>query len=332
MPTPGDSTYPLFPILAFLAFVFTLAPFPWHFYAWNSGTCLFMFWVSMSCLIVFVDSVVWHGNVINNNPGYCDFATHFMVAASIGIPAASFCISRRIYAISCVHAVAVTPKDKFRAVLFDLAAAFVFPVLAIPLHFVVQGHRFDIEEDVGCVSVTLNIWPAYPLVYMWPALIGCVSFVYSCLSLWKFITHRAALTQMLSSGGALSQSQFIRLLLLSLAEMMCTIPLSIYNIAINASNGTVGGWTSWDDVHFDFDHVNQIPRVFWQSNRYLSVALQFTSWLPLLCAFVFIVLFALSSDARRHYVFAFNYVLKKTGLGSRLSRRQRYAIYFVPRD
>ena len=45
---------------------------------------------------------------------------------------------------------------------------------------VVQGHRFNIVEGVGCIPTIYNTPPAYPLVFMWPPLLGCVSFVYAC--------------------------------------------------------------------------------------------------------------------------------------------------------
>ena len=47
------------------------------------------------------------------------------------------------------------------------------------LDTVVQGHRFDILENIGCYPVIYNTIPAYFLVFMWPVLLGCVSFVYS---------------------------------------------------------------------------------------------------------------------------------------------------------
>lgn len=42
------------------------------------------------------------------------------------------------------------------------------------------GHRFDILEDVGCNPSIYNTLPAYFLVFMWPTVLGCASFVFSC--------------------------------------------------------------------------------------------------------------------------------------------------------
>lgn len=70
--TMSDSIYPLFPICAFLAFVLVLIPLPWHLQSWNSGTCLFMFWVGLSALNFFINSIIWHNNVLDSAPIWCD--------------------------------------------------------------------------------------------------------------------------------------------------------------------------------------------------------------------------------------------------------------------
>ena len=55
--------------------------------------------------------------------------------------------------------------------------ATVFNITAIP-EYIVQGHRFDILEDVGCFPATYNTPPAYALTLAWPVAIGAVSLVY----------------------------------------------------------------------------------------------------------------------------------------------------------
>ncbi len=77
----SDPTYPVFSIFACLGFILVLIPLPWHFQAWNAGTCLYMAWTAVACLNQFVNSVVWHGNAYNPAPVWCDicesrFALH----------------------------------------------------------------------------------------------------------------------------------------------------------------------------------------------------------------------------------------------------------------
>lgn len=74
----ADFTYPLFPIFAFLGFILSLIPLPWHLQAWNSGTCYYMIWTSLACLNQFINSIVWHGNALNPAPIWCDICAYEM--------------------------------------------------------------------------------------------------------------------------------------------------------------------------------------------------------------------------------------------------------------
>lgn len=51
--------------------VFSLTCHP----AWNTGTCLYMIWTGLACLIFFINSVVWNSDVINKAPVWCDICT-----------------------------------------------------------------------------------------------------------------------------------------------------------------------------------------------------------------------------------------------------------------
>ena len=123
-----DRTYPLYPVFSFLGFIIALIPLPWHLQAWNSGTCLFMIWTSLGCLNLFINSILWHGNVHNKAPIWCDIceqhphpvfvllltlllATRFIVGLAVAIPASLLCISRRLYSISSVRASGITRTD-----------------------------------------------------------------------------------------------------------------------------------------------------------------------------------------------------------------------------
>lgn len=45
---------------------------------------------------------------------------------------------------------------------------------------VVEGHRFDIFEEVGCLPAIYNVTLAFPLVYVWPLIIGLITVFYGC--------------------------------------------------------------------------------------------------------------------------------------------------------
>lgn len=115
-----DITYPLFPIFSFIGFVLSLIPLSWHLQAWNSGTCYYMMWAAISCLNQFINSVVWSDDALNRAPIWCEICTsafvasynswfrfgtaiRILLASSVGLPAASLCINRRLYQIASVR-------------------------------------------------------------------------------------------------------------------------------------------------------------------------------------------------------------------------------------
>lgn len=101
--------------------------------AWNTGTCLYMFWGGLACLNYFINSVIWNKHVMNVAPVWCDISTRIIIAVGVGIPAASLCINRRLYQIASVKSVTITKSQKRRAILVDLAIGLGLPLLDLPL-------------------------------------------------------------------------------------------------------------------------------------------------------------------------------------------------------
>nr|AIX99561.1 pheromone receptor [Agrocybe salicacicola] len=303
-----DPMYPLFPTFAFLGFVVSLIPLPWHIQAWNSGTCAFMLWTAISCLTGFVNSIVWSGNLRNPAPVWCDISSKIIIGVSVGIPAAILCISRRLYYLTSGTTVSITHEDKRRMVIIDLCIAVGIPVIIMTLHYIVQGHRFDILEDIGCYPVVYNTLPAYFLYLMWPVVLGAISFVFSvfvALTLRSFWIRRLQFNQLITSNPSMSVSRYLRLVLLAIIDMMCTVPLGVYTIWIGNQGVGLAQWISWEDTHFNFSRVALVPALIWRSDRSFTTSVELTRWLPVLCAFLFFALFGFASEAQRCYKIAF---------------------------
>ncbi|KAF8629346.1 hypothetical protein AX15_003497 [Amanita polypyramis BW_CC] len=296
-PTP----YPVYPFFAFLSFVLVLIPLPWHLQAWNSGTCLFMIWTALGCLNFFINSIIWHGNTIDLAPVWCDISTRLTVAISVAIPAASLCINRRLYKIASCTTALPTAAQKRRAVLIDLLIGLGIPALQMPLQFIVQGHRYDILEDIGCYPTTVNTPPAYPLSFLWPNVIGLLSAFYSLLTLRAFLKHRAEFSKILSSNGALSANRYLRLMLLATLEIIINVPISSYGLYLNATKSPIYPWKGWSDIHYDWYTIGTYPAVLWRFNATIVVTLELTRWSPVICATVFFAFFGFAQEARRNY-------------------------------
>ncbi|KAL1671814.1 mating pheromone receptor Bbr2 [Schizophyllum commune] len=307
----NDPTYPLFPTFAFLGFVLSLVPLPWHIQAWNSGTCAYMLWTATACLISFVNSVVWRGNALNVAPIWCDISSKLLLGVSIGIPASGLCISRRLYKISSMRSVSITRQDKIRAICIDISIAVGIPILVMILHVIVQPHRFDILEDVGCYAAIYITLPAYFLFFMWPLVLGAFSFVFSALCLRAFYIRRLQFAQILAHNKSLDTSRYMRLMLLAILDMCCTIPLGALSIYLSSHGITLSPWISWADTHYDFGRVEQVPSIIWRSDATYRSSVELTRWLPVVCAFLFFALFGFANEAKKFYSEKYAVVAKK---------------------
>ncbi|KAJ7661864.1 pheromone A receptor-domain-containing protein [Mycena rosella] len=285
--TQTDPTYPLYPVFAFIGFVIVLIPLPWHFQAWNSGTCLFMIWTALGCLNLFINSIVWHNNVHDWSPVWCDISSHIVIAVSVGIPASSLCINRRLYNIATCQTVSMTKALKRRAVMVDLAIALGLPLLQLPLQFIVQGHRYDILEDIGCYPTTYNTIPAYPLIFLWP----------------NVMNRRAQFSEFLSSNTALTANRYFRLMALATVELAINTPISSYGLYLNITQSPIQPWISWANTHFDFGTIDVLPALLWRASPQNVVTIELSRWAQVFCAF-----------ARKHYRIAFWAVATRCGL------------------
>ncbi|KAH9837843.1 putative fungal pheromoneG-protein-coupled receptor [Rhodofomes roseus] len=297
----ADPTYPLYSVFAFIGFILALVPLPWHLQTANTGTCYYMIWTSLACLNEFVNSVVWADNALNVAPVWCDISTRITIGASVGIPAASLCINRRLYYIARMDAVAITRAEKRRTILVDSLICILFPILCMVFAYIVQGHRFNIFEVLGCYPDVYNTLPSIFLVYTWPIVIGLVSAVYCVLSLHSLLKRQAQFKQFLSSGAGLTPSRYYRLMALSMTEILFTTPFGAYEIYSAVTGSSMQPWLGWANTHYNFSRVVQYPAIVWMSNPQLAIPLQLSRWIIVGCAFIFFAFFGFAEEARRRY-------------------------------
>ncbi|KAF8055251.1 pheromone receptor [Lyophyllum atratum] len=310
----ADPSYPVFSIFSFIGFVLVLIPLPWHLQAWNSGTCLFMIWTAIGCLNLFINSIIWHNNAIDWSPLWCDISTRLVVGTAVAIPAASLCINRRLYKIASGTTVSLTREHKRRAVMVDLAIGLGIPFLQMPLQFIVQGHRYDIWEDIGCFPTTVNTPAAYPLSFVWPNVIGLISAVYCIMTLRAFMKRRAQFSEFLSSNSTLTVNRYFRLMALATVELLFNTPISTFGLYLNAVLKPIYPWKNWADIHFDWYTIDTFPAVLWRSSRIEVVSLELSRWLVVLCAFTFFAFFGFADESRKHYRLAYWAVAKRFGV------------------
>ena len=98
---------------------------------------------------------------------------------------------------------------------------------------------------------------------------------------------------------------------LACVELVCTTPISVFQIYLNATAHPLSPWRSWADTHYDFGRVDLLPEVIWRQNRTFHVAAEVSRWAPVFCAVVFFGFFGFANECRNNYRKLFRSTLVK---------------------
>ncbi|KAH9039138.1 STE3-domain-containing protein [Lactarius pseudohatsudake] len=290
----------IYSAFSFVGFLLCAIPLYGMLEAWNIGTCLYIAWAGLGCLNFFINSVIWNSSVANVAPVWCDISTRFIVGLQVGLPTALLVINRRLFKIVSSTSVFKAPAEKRRALFVDLAIGLGIPLIQMPLQLVVEGHRFDIFEDIGCFQNTYNV----PLAFLW-----CTPGPSSSA---LFLPYTVP-SQYVYFGKALNGSKKHKA---RTTQLLFTLPFSLFNLYINAHVIPVQQWISWEDTHFNYSHVTQFPSGQWRADLLHSMGIEATRWTVIPCAFLFFAFFGFAEEARKHYRLAYSSVRSRLRLGN----------------
>jgi pheromone a factor receptor len=301
----------VYSVFSGIGFILAIVPLSWHLESWNVGTCMYMIWTALACLVHFVDSILWNGNAINWAPVWCDIAIRIQIAVAVAWPACGLCIIRRLYYIASPTTVTTSQADKRREMIVDLLITIGIPVLEMCLEYIVAGHRFNIYEDYGCAPATWNTPLAYVLVHSWPLIIALISATYGALTIRAFMKRRKQFRDLITANSNLTYSRYWRLVALASLDFCFTIPFATWGVVGPALWSEVRPWVSWADTHWGYSRVFQFPRVL--LDPVSAYSLETTRWAAVLCAFIFFGFFGFADEARKNYRLLASTVTKRLG-------------------
>ncbi|KAG8858707.1 a-factor receptor [Tulasnella sp. 330] len=293
-----DPTYPAYPIIAIFAMVLVSMPAYWQFKAGNVGTSLYITWTFIGCLIYTTNSILWYGNLQEHSMFWCDLTTKIQIGFSVGLPAASLLINRRLYKISTVQQVHISKSDSRKELCLELAIGLGIPVIVMVLHVVNQGHRYNVVENIGCWPETYTTPVAIATLYTWPIGIAMVSFVYCSLSIRAFFKQRRAFLEVLqTSGSGLNVNRYFRLMALAATELCFGLPFAIWVLVASVSNDGVSPWISWANTHWDFNRVEYMPWAILMLYPQTYIDLNITRYSLPAGGFLFFIYLGLSGES-----------------------------------
>ncbi len=116
------------------------------------------------------------------------------------------------------------------------------------------------------------------------------------MAIYAFYKRRRNHMQLMSSAN---RGRYLRLMAISVCEILGTIPLGTYFIVNNAVG--VVPWKGWAAMHSHYSKVPQIAGFIWRNDPLASLGVELFRWSLVACAFIFFALFGFAGDAREHY-------------------------------
>ncbi|KAJ6476698.1 Rcb2.42 [Mycena vitilis] len=299
---------------AFLASALVLVPVPWHWRARNTTTLSMVAWLFVSNLKYAIDSLIWSGSVDIVVPVWCDIVTKMDVGATAALPACCLSLALQLWRVASTS----HTTNKKTVLIVDIGLCWVFPILVMVLHYIYQGHRFDIIEDIGCRPTTYISIPAIILFYAPVALVVVLTFIFSALAFRAFYIRRRTFTTFLQDKkSSFTAHRYLRLMVITLvlATWEGIVMGIVYGLTFKSP---LRPYTSWADVHSDFSRVDQFPAAFIPSD---VLVWTYVSWWTIpISAFIFFCAFSFGEDAAKEYGPVFRWIGRSFGCRARSSR------------
>ncbi|KAJ7453830.1 Rcb2.42 [Mycena latifolia] len=286
------------PIGAFIASFIVLIPLPWHWRARNIPTLSLIAWLFIANFNYAINAVIWAGSIDIVAKVWCDIATKLQVGSTTGLPTCCLCLCIHLERIASVRQVRTTPEQKRRRMIFDLLMCWGLPCITMALHYIVQGHRYDLVEDFGCRAAIYVSLASIFLVWLPPIIIVLLTLGFASAALYHFFRRRVTFARHLQAASSLTPGRYFRLMAMALVQMLWTTIVTVADMAFTLRPG-LRPWISWDDVHSNFGRIAVFPTLFIPPQT--LVITYFIWWTVPISAVLFAAFFAFGEDAKREY-------------------------------
>lgn len=300
--------HPEFPPVAFLAALSLLLTLPWHWRAQNVATLSIIAWLFILNVVYGVDAMIWANNVNIVIPVWCDITSKIIIGSTFALPSACLCICIHLEHVASVHRAKSPLSDKRVRQLFELFMCFGLPMCFMGLHYIVQGHRFDIIEEYGCRPTTYVSIPAIFLIWVPPLLLSTIALGFACASFVHFMRRRFTFARHLdTSRNGLTTSRYLRLMLMAVVEMIWNIAVTSYTLWFSTVD--MRPWTNWDDVHSNFSRIDLYATAF--TPQIVLTNFYLIWWIVPTSTFIFVAFFAFGKDAVNEYTACIVWIRRK---------------------
>jgi len=283
----------------FIGAALVLVTLPHHWRVKNFATLSIIAWLVAFELTYGVNAVIWADNVGIRAQVWCDIATKIQIGAQMGLPGCCLCMARRLNRIA--YGQEMSPRGWSHRAL-DIWLCWGFPVLIMVLHYIVQGHRFDIIENLGCFPAIYISWPSLIILGLSAFVPSVLALLFCILALTRLLKRQINLNAVLfRPNPTLTASRYVRLMVMTFALGSWSAIL----VSVGAANEYASGlspYTSWADVHLGFGFIGQATTAALYKDDPGNLRSIYIEWSAVsVSSLAFFLFFGIGVDAAREY-------------------------------
>ncbi|KIJ25317.1 hypothetical protein M422DRAFT_193606 [Sphaerobolus stellatus SS14] len=291
--------HPEFPIVSFLLVPFLLSSLPSHVRAKSVAIISLVAWLTVMNLIRGINSIIWADNVVIKLQVWCDITTKLLVGFTFAVPLSALCICRQLEQVSSTRQTYISHTDKRRRMIFEAFLCFGVPMIFMGLHYIVQGHRYDLLEEFGCYPTSYFSLASVFLMWVPPLIISLISMMLALAAFHHFLKRRIEFASVLrNSNSAISPARYFRLMALAVFEIFWDTGTNIYILYYNTFTG-LRPWISWQNVHSNFSRVGLFPIFLVPTQYHIQTVIQW--WIIPISSVAFILFFGFGEEAKNDY-------------------------------
>ena len=185
-----------------------------------------------------------------------------------------------------------------------------------PIDYVVETRRFDIFETTGCQSAVYVSIPSLLIICAPQILFFMIAMTYAsmwsyfeevsrtnrwlALALRHFIYRRLEFNLHLqTSDSGLSMNHYLQLFTIAAINIFWSVTLAFFNLYHNSSGG-LRPWTTWEDVHSNWNRISEWPRSTVSKELHDSTLL--TWWAMPVSSYIIFLSFGSGVVAKQEYL------------------------------
>ncbi|KAF7326243.1 Fungal pheromone STE3G-protein-coupled receptor [Mycena kentingensis (nom. inval.)] len=294
---------------AFISALLLASTVPHHWRIRSFATLSIIAWLLTHETIKGINAAIWADNVgFHGDYGHvwCDISTKLELGSAVGLPGSCLALSIRLFRI--VRGYDSDTNMRGNRIL-DLVLCYGTPILVMSLHIIVQGHRYNIIEAIGCIPTIYYSWPAIVIIELPIIVLSSLCPIYSLLTIWSFYrryrtSHSRIHYHSSSSTGpkcVTSIGCFVRLLLATTVISIVTLAMTILQVftVYGVLRDGLPPWVSWAFVHAEFEVIERVAFSEMASADKVQLLIYWWPW-PIAAVALFLF-FSVGREARQEW-------------------------------